>query len=125
MKIRNTSAIRLETVAAFAPTSMFGSAGAPPAVAAADCGVLFADPFSLRTNANALHSSGSAAGEPELPRVPNQDDRLPLSPDTDPRGCAEVITGAAGIAAAAPVAMCEVVVGGAASIAFGSAAAVT
>lgn len=115
MKIRRKSAIGLGTLAAFASACGPGSAGAPPAVAAVGFGVAVAEPLSLRMNARAVHNNGSAPGEPELPRAPNQDARLPLSPDTDPRGWADFIIGTAGTAATAPVATCDVVRGTTAS----------
>jgi hypothetical protein len=101
MNTRTISAIRFVSAAAFA--SAFGSAGAPLVVAAAGITVLDDDPPSLRTNANAVHNKGSTPGDVESSRTSSQDDSLSLRPETDPRGGADVITGAAGVAAAAAV----------------------
>lgn len=54
-------------------------------------------PSSRRAAANATHASGAAAGA-SPPPAPNQESRLPLTPLTDPRAVAAVITGASAAA---------------------------
>jgi len=70
-----------------------GSIGSPLVVLAAAFAILGLDTTSRRDAANAAHANGAAAGAPPSPPAPNHDNRLPLRPDTAPRGAAAVITG--------------------------------
>jgi len=70
-----------------------GSIGSPLVVLAAAFAILGPDTTSRRDAANAAHANGAAAGAPPSPPAPSHDNRLPLRPDTAPRGDAAVITG--------------------------------